>query len=111
MTNEENQATVAELKVGLWHARDEAARQPGGLVRFVAAQEGVWETVIYELRVGEKRSHWMWYIFPQIIGLGLSSMSMRYAIRNLAEAREYLAHPLLGPRSREAMSVVLMHRG
>ena len=82
-----------------------------GLDRFVTAQDGVWEIVLPELRAGEKRGHWMWFIFPQIIGLGSSSMSTRYAIRDLAEARAYLAHPVLGARLREAMSVVLTHRG
>ena len=101
---------AAELKSRLWAVRSDNAK-PEGLERFVSAQEGVWEIVIPELRAGEKRGHWMWYIFPQIIGLGSSSMSKRYAIRDLAEAREYLAHPVLGARLREAMSTVLTHRG
>ena len=111
MTGEEKLEKAAELKARLWSVRDDAASQPEGLERFIAAQEGVWEIVMPELRAGEKRGHWMWYIFPQIIGLGSSSMSTRYAIRDLAEAREYLAHPVLGARLREAMSVVLTHRG
>ena len=101
---------AAELKSKLWTVRS-GVETPEGVERFVAAQEGVWEIVLPELRTGEKRGHWMWYIFPQIIGLGSSSMSKRYAIRNLAEAREYLAHPVLGTRLREAMSVLLAHRG
>ena len=101
---------AAELKSKLWTVRS-GVETPEGVERFVAAQEGVWEIVLPELRAGEKRGHWMWYIFPQIIGLGSSSMSKRYAIRNLAEAREYLAHPVLGTRLREAMSVLLAHRG
>jgi uncharacterized protein (DUF1810 family) len=69
-----------------------------GLARFVRAQEGAYERALAEIRQGRKRSHWMWYIFPQIDGLGLSAMSQRYAIRNLAEARAYLDHQVLGPR-------------
>lgn len=62
------------------------------------AQEGAYERALAEIRNGRKRSHWMWYIFPQIEGLGLSAMAQRYAIRSLAEARAYLDHPVLGPR-------------
>lgn len=104
-------AKVAELRSRLWSVRSNDARSPEGVERFVAAQEGVWEIVIPELRAGRKHRHWMWYIFPQIIGLGSSSMSMRYAIRDMTEARAYLAHPVLGPRLREAISMVLSHRG
>ena len=104
-------AKVAELKARLWSVRSNAARPLEGLERFVSAQEGVWDIVIPELCAGEKRGHWMWYIFPQIIGLGSSSMATRYAIKDLAEAREYLSHQVLGVRLREAMSTVLMHRG
>ena len=104
-------AKATELKSRLWSVRSNNASSPEGVERFVAAQEGVWEIVLPELRAGEKCGHWMWYIFPQIIGLGSSSMSKRYAIRDLAEAREYLAHPVLGSRLREAMSMVLSHRG
>ena len=104
-------AKVAELKSRLWSVRSNNASSPEGVERFVAAQEGVWEIVVLELKAGMKRGHWMWYIFPQIAGLGSSSMSRRYAIRDLAEAREYLAHPVLGSRLRDAMSMVLSHRG
>lgn len=104
-------AKVAELKSRLWSVRSNNASSPEGVECFVAAQEGVWEIVVPELKAGMKRGHWMWYIFPQIAGLGSSSMSRRYAIRDLAEAREYLAHPVLGSRLREAMSMVLSHRG
>lgn len=62
------------------------------------AQERTYQTALAEIRSGRKRSHWMWYVFPQIAGLGLSETSQRYAIRSTAEARAYLAHPLLGPR-------------
>ena len=71
---------------------------PFNLQRFIDAQATDFPTALEELRSGSKRSHWMWYIFPQIEGLGFSTMSQRYAIRNLAEARAYLDHPVLGPR-------------
>jgi uncharacterized protein (DUF1810 family) len=76
------------------------------LDRFVAAQEGVWPTALAELRAGRKRTHWMWFVFPQIAGLGHSDMARRYAIASLAEARAYLAHPLLGPRLHEAVAAL-----
>jgi uncharacterized protein (DUF1810 family) len=68
------------------------------LERFVTAQAPVIETVLAELRAGRKRSHWMWFIFPQLRGLGQSAMSRFYGIASLEEARAYLTHPLLGPR-------------
>ena len=68
------------------------------LNRFVEAQAGAYEQALAELREGRKRSHWMWFVFPQIAGLGSSPMARLYAIRSLAEARAYLAHPLLGER-------------
>jgi uncharacterized protein (DUF1810 family) len=71
---------------------------PHDLTRFVAAQDGDYETALVEVRGGRKRSHWMWYIFPQIDGLGFSEMSRRYAIKGRAEAEAYLKHPVLGPR-------------
>ncbi len=71
---------------------------PYDLERFVCAQEGDYERALAEIRAGRKKSHWMWYIFPQIQGLGFSAMSQRYAIKSLAEARAYLNHPILGPR-------------
>lgn len=76
------------------------------LARFVAAQEGVYERALVELRRGRKTSHWMWFVFPQVAGLGWSAMSRRYAIASLEEARAYLAHPVLGSRLRECASVV-----
>jgi uncharacterized protein (DUF1810 family) len=79
------------------------------LQRFVDAQRDVYATALAELRAGRKRSHWMWFIFPQIAGLGQSEMARRYAIRNADEAAAYLAHPLLGPRLRECASAVAMH--
>ncbi|WP_213953347.1 DUF1810 domain-containing protein [Variovorax sp. dw_954] len=80
---------------------------PGALQRFVDAQAPVYETVLAELRAGRKRSHWMWFIFPQLDGLGHSAMARRYAIASLAEARDYLRHPLLGPRLEACSALVL----
>ena len=71
------------------------------LDRFIDAQAGAYETALLEIRQGAKRSHWMWFIFPQIAGLGHSAMARRYAIANRAEAEAYLAHPVLGDRLRE----------
>jgi uncharacterized protein (DUF1810 family) len=76
------------------------------LARFVDAQDPVIDDVKRELRSGRKRSHWMWFVFPQIAGLGGSEMARRYAIDSLAEARAYLSHPLLGPRLRECTELV-----
>jgi uncharacterized protein (DUF1810 family) len=71
---------------------------PYDLNRFVKAQDGVYERALGEIRGGRKRSHWMWFIFPQIYGLGTSPTARRYAIKSRAEAESYLAHPVLGPR-------------
>jgi uncharacterized protein (DUF1810 family) len=79
--------------------------------RFVAAQDPVWPAVIAELSAGAKRTHWIWFVFPQIAGLGFSPTSVRYALASAAEARDYLAHPLLGPRLRQAAELVLGHAG
>jgi uncharacterized protein (DUF1810 family) len=80
--------------------------EPYTLERFVAAQEGVYERALAELRAGEKRSHWMWFIFPQVAGLGSSPMAQRYAIGSLDEAKAYLAHPVLGDRLRACTAAV-----
>ena len=80
---------------------------PHGLERFVAAQAPVIEAVRDELRAGRKRSHWMWFVFPQLKGLGASSMAQHYGIASLEEARAYLAHPVLGPRLRECCALML----
>ena len=77
------------------------------LERFVAAQAGVYNGVLDELRRGRKTGHWIWYIFPQIAGLGYSVMSQRFAIASLDEARAYLDHPVLGARLRECAEVLL----
>lgn len=79
---------------------------PFQLRRFVDAQARVYPDVLAELRGGRKRSHWMWFIFPQLAGLGSSALAERYAISSPAEARAYLAHPLLGPRLHECARLV-----
>jgi len=81
------------------------------LERFIAAQEPVYGRVQTELGRGEKASHWMWFVFPQIAGLGFSATARHFAISGAAEARAYLDHPLLGPRLRECTEKVLAHRG
>jgi uncharacterized protein (DUF1810 family) len=81
------------------------------LQRFVEAQDPVIERVRAELRAGRKASHWMWFVFPQIAGLGSSPMARRYAIASLDEARAYLAHPVLGSRLRECTQLVTAIEG
>jgi uncharacterized protein (DUF1810 family) len=78
-----------------------------GLRRFVEAQDGVYATALAEIVAGDKRSHWMWFVFPQIAGLGSSPAALRYAISGLDEARAYLRHPVLGPRLLECTQAVL----
>jgi uncharacterized protein (DUF1810 family) len=80
-----------------------------GLERFVAAQEdaAIFSRALEELRAGRKQGHWIWFVFPQIAGLGQSSISQAYAIGSLDEARAYLEHPLLGPRLRECCEALL----
>ncbi len=84
---------------------------PHDLQRFVDAQAPVIDQVLDELRRGRKRSHWMWFVFPQVAGLGFSGMSKRYAVATLDEARAYLAHPLLGPRLVECTRLVVAVEG
>jgi uncharacterized protein (DUF1810 family) len=83
-------------------------RDPYRLERFVAAQDrgGTYERAVAELRAGAKVSHWMWFVFPQVAGLGMSAMAREFAISSVAEARAYLAHPVLGPRLRECARIV-----
>ena len=90
-----------------------ATDDPFDLERFVTAQEvgGTYQQALAELRAGRKTSHWMWFVFPQIAGLGRSPTALFYAIASAAEARAYLAHPLLGPRLRECTHAVLAQRG
>ena len=80
---------------------------PFNLERFLDAQAPVYDQVRRELKVGRKQSHWMWFIFPQIAGLGQSPMSVRFAIASLDEAKAYLAHPVLGARLRECVGLTL----
>jgi uncharacterized protein (DUF1810 family) len=79
-----------------------------GLQRFVDAQDrdGTYGQALRELRAGRKRSHWMWFVFPQVAGLGRSGTAQHYAVSGLAEARAYLAHPVLGPRLRECAAAL-----
>ena len=83
------------------------------LERFVSAQDqgGTYEAALKELRAGAKQSHWMWFVFPQIAGLGSSPTARRYAIGSLSEARAYLSHPVLGPRLRESARALAELRG
>ena len=83
-------------------------RDPYRLGRFVAAQDrgGTYERAVAELRAGAKVSHWMWFVFPQVAGLGMSTMAREFAVSSAAEARAYLAHPVLGPRLRECARIV-----
>lgn len=77
------------------------------LERFVDAQDGVYEQACAELRAGKKRTHWMWFVFPQIRGLGSSEMAVKFAISGLNEARAYLEHEILGARLRECVGIVI----
>jgi uncharacterized protein (DUF1810 family) len=77
------------------------------LARFLSAQQGIFEEAMAELRAGAKRSHWMWFIFPQIAGLGQSATARHYALSDLEEAREYATHPVLGARLRSAVEAIL----
>lgn len=87
------------------------ADDPHDLQRFLSAQTGVYETALEEVRRGDKQSHWMWFIFPQIDGLGFSATTKRYAIKSRAEAQAYLAHPILGSRLLEIAAAALQLKG
>lgn len=89
-------------------ARMSEPADPYRLDRFVSAQDrgGTYQRALAELRAGAKAGHWMWFVFPQVAGLGLSAMSREFAISSIEEARAYLAHPVLGPRLRECARVV-----
>ena len=84
---------------------------PHDLQRFLHAQAPVWTAVCEELSAGDKRSHWMWFVFPQLAGLGRSDMAQRFALSGLDEARAYAAHPVLGARLRQACALVLGVQG
>ena len=81
------------------------------LTRFMDAQAEIYSQVIAELSDGRKQSHWMWFIFPQLAGLGHSAMARRYAIRDLDQARRYLADPILGSRLRHDLRLIMVHKG
>ena len=89
----------------------QAASHHYNLQRFVDAQEPVYADVCRELRAGQKQSHWIWFIFPQIAGLGRSDTAQRFAIGSVDEAATYLAHPILGPRLRECTRLTLEIEG
>jgi uncharacterized protein (DUF1810 family) len=93
--------------------RDDQVEDPWGLARFVAAQDrgGTYERAVAELRAGAKVSHWMWFVFPQVAGLGMSAVSRQFAISGADEARAYLDHPVLGPRLRECSAIVASAEG
>lgn len=86
---------------------------PHDLARYVEAQDagGTYARALTELRAGRKQTHWMWFVFPQIAGLGSSPMAQRYAVGSLDEARAYLAHPVLGPRLRECVAAMNAQSG
>ena len=79
------------------------------LRRFIEAQQDIWPVALAELRAGRKQSHWMWFIFPQLAGLGSSATAVHYAIRSVDEARAYLADPVLGARLLEGVTAMLAH--
>src|SRR5256885_16142970 len=85
----------------------ESGPDPHDLDRFVRAQVVDYEQALAEIKAGRKRSHWMWYIFPQVEGLGFSSTSRRFSIKSLAEAEAYLRHPVFGPRLRDCAEAAL----
>lgn len=82
-----------------------------GLSRFLDAQTGCYETAVSELRLGKKRTHWIWYIFPQVDGLGSSETTQYYSIKSLAEARAYIDHPILGLRLKECVEILISTQG
>lgn len=86
---------------------DSAPADPFDLRRFVEAQKGTYAHALAELRAGQKQTHWIWFVLPQVNGLGTSGMSMRYGIKSLEEARAYLAHQLLGARLKECVSTLI----
>ena len=81
------------------------------LIRFLDAQDQIYQEVVEELARGRKETHWMWFIFPQLAGLGRSGMAQHYAIRDLDQAKRYLADSILGPRLRQVVRLMLDHKG
>lgn len=92
-------------------AGSEQGSDPFLLTRFVTAQDKIYDRALEELKSGRKRSHWMWFVFPQIEGLGFSSTTQYYSIKTLEEARRYLKHPVLGKRLRECTETILALEG
>jgi uncharacterized protein (DUF1810 family) len=80
------------------------------LLRFIEAQQPVYDRALHELRAGRKATHWMWFVFPQLRGLGRSEMAERFGLSGAAEAQGYLQHPVLGPRLLESVTTLLQHR-
>lgn len=89
----------------------ETTNDKNNLSRFITAQEETYKSALAEIKAGQKRTHWMWFIFPQLKGLGHSSMASHYGISGADEARAYLAHEVLGPRLIEVNQVMLLHKG
>jgi uncharacterized protein (DUF1810 family) len=81
------------------------------LIRFLEAQDQIYDQVVDELANGRKKTHWMWFVFPQLAGLGRSAMAQQYAIRDLNQARRYVGHPVLGTRLRQVVNLMLGHPG
>jgi uncharacterized protein (DUF1810 family) len=103
---------VARQETGMASSNDPRSSDDSyDLTRFVRAQESVYEQALSEIRNGRKRTHWMWYVFPQIDGLAFSSTSKHYSIKSVAEAKAYLEHPLLGPRLLECAEAVVRVEG
>jgi uncharacterized protein (DUF1810 family) len=102
----EEDGRAVELMLSTGRPEKPAMDDPFNLKRFVEAQSAEYEDALAELRAGQKRSHWIWFIFPQMKGLGRSSASEYYGIASLAEAEAYLRHPLLGPRLAECTAAV-----
>ena len=100
-------ATPGRARRPKWESLKMTSADPSNLERFVTAQAPVFETVLAELRAGRKRTHWMWFVFPQLSGLGRSSTARFYGISSPDEARAYLAHPILGSRLERCTRLVL----
>ena len=92
-------------------SKSSTAPDPFGLSRFLEAQKEDYESALSEIKSGQKRTHWMWYIFPQLDGLGSSTTAKHYSIKSIEEARAYLGHPVLGPRLLECAEAVLDVKG
>jgi uncharacterized protein (DUF1810 family) len=105
------QERILNQKSNMTPETTDKQQDPFGLQRFVAAQEGVHEQAHGELRRGRKHNHWMWFVFPQVDGLGSSETARFYAIKSAEEAKAYLQHPTLGPRLAECCEAILAVKG